>query len=93
MVLKNEEKEIYDIIIAARKIQDFLWGYANDNWTIDEWKKMFKKRIQKIDDIDIENPHAITELKKRLLQNAALSVKLLNIIRNCETSNKNDEYI
>ncbi len=41
---------------------------------------MFRKRIQKIDDIDINNPHAIIEMRKRLMQNAALSVALMKIL-------------
>ena len=41
---------------------------------------MFRKRIQKIDDIDPNNPHAIIEMRKRLMQNAALSVALMKIL-------------
>ena len=41
---------------------------------------MFRKRIQKIDDIDVNNPHAIIEMRKRLVQNAALSIALLKIL-------------
>ncbi len=41
---------------------------------------MFRKRIQKIDDIDINNPHAIIEMRKRVMQNAALSVALMKIL-------------
>ena len=41
---------------------------------------MFRKRIQKIDDIDVNNPHAIIEMRKRLMQNAALSVALMKIL-------------
>ena len=41
---------------------------------------MFRKRIQKIDDIDVNNPHAIIEMRKRVMQNAALSVALMKIL-------------
>ena len=41
---------------------------------------MFRKRIQKIDDIDINNPHAIIEMRKRVMQNAALSIALMKIL-------------
>ena len=41
---------------------------------------MFTKRISKIEDTNPKNPHALVELKKRLLQNAALSIALLTII-------------
>ena len=41
---------------------------------------MFRKRVQKIDDIDVNNPHAIIEMRKRVMQNAALSVALMKIL-------------
>ena len=41
---------------------------------------MFRKRIKKIDDIDVNNPHAIIEMRKRLMQNAALSIALMKIL-------------
>ena len=64
----------------ARRVQDYLWGDKNDSWPLEEWKRMFEKRICKIDDIDPKNPHADVELKKRLIQNAALCINLLSII-------------
>ena len=81
MIMPNaEEQYLFDSIIAARKIQTFLWGEANGKWGLEEWRRMFRKRIKKIDDIDLATPHAIVELKKRLLQNAALSIALLGIL-------------
>lgn len=41
---------------------------------------MFRKRIKKIEDIDSSKPHHMVEMKKRLLQNAALSIALLDIL-------------
>lgn len=41
---------------------------------------MFRKRVAKLDEVDIANPHAAVEMKKRLLQTAALSVALMAII-------------
>ena len=35
---------------------------------------------RKIDDIDINNPHAIIEMRKRVMQNAALSIALMKIL-------------
>jgi len=76
----EEEKQIEEAIIAARKIQECLWGEYNGQWNIEEWRRMFRKRIQKIDEIDVNNPYAKIEMRKRLLQNAALSIALLKII-------------
>ena len=80
MDLAKEEKHLHEAIIAARKIQTFLWGEANGSWGLEEWRRMFIKRVVKIEMIDKDNPHAMVELKKRLLQNAALSIALLGIL-------------
>lgn len=85
--ISNEEQYLIECVIAARKVQDFLWGEYNKQWDLEEWKRMFKKRIVKIDEIESSNPHAKIELKKRLLQNAALCIALLNII---DTSDFNE---
>lgn len=76
----KEEQQLAEAIVAARKMQEFLWGEYNGQWNIEEWRRMFRKRIQKIDDIDVNNPHAKIEMRKRLVQNAALSIALLRII-------------
>ena len=75
--LTNEEEQIREVIIAARKLEEYLWGEYNDAWNIEEWRRMFRKRIKKIDDIDVNNPHAIIEMRKRLMQNVAL-MKILD---------------
>lgn len=80
-----EENEIRDAIVCARKIEDFLWGEHNAKWGLEEWKRMFRKRAVKISQVDMSNPHWRIELKKRLLQNAALSVALLHKL-NVETA-------
>ena len=50
-ILCKEEKQLAEAIVAARKMQEFLWGDYNGQWNIEEWRRMFRKRIQKIDDI------------------------------------------
>lgn len=79
-IFTDEEEQIKEVIIASRKIEEYLWGEYNGQWNIEEWKRMFRKRIQKIDDIDINNPHAIIEMRKRVMQNAALSIALMKIL-------------
>ena len=79
-ILSNEEEQIKEVIIAARTLEEYLWGEYNGKWNIEEWRRMFRKRIQKIDNIDVSNPHAIIEMRKRLMQNAALSVALMKIL-------------
>ena len=53
--LTNEEEQIREVILAARTLEEYLWGEYNGEWNIEEWRRMFRKRIQKIDDIDVNN--------------------------------------
>ncbi len=71
------ETKIAEAIKSAREIQEFLWGEQNNEWGIEEWLRMFRKRIVKIEEIDPCNPHLKVELKKRILQLAACAVSLL----------------
>ena len=95
----DEEKQIREVIIASRKLEEYLWGEYNGKWNIEEWRRMFRKRIQKIDDIDVNNPHAIIEMRKRVMQNAALSIALMKILdtkgiplHECEIPSNLPEY-
>ena len=76
----DEEKALMSIIRSAREVQTFLWGRADLSWGIEEWRRMFRKRVIKLDEVNVANPHAEVEMKKRLLQTAALSVALMAII-------------
>lgn len=99
MELSSEEKVIFDAIVSARNIQDFLWGFENNQWNLEEWKRMLRKRVEKIDEIDLNKPHSIVEMKKRLLQNAAISINLLNRlnqeklpVKECSIPSNLEEY-
>jgi hypothetical protein len=81
-LLSPEETEIRQALVSARTIQEFLWGELNGKWDLEEWRRMFRKRVAKIDEINPLNPHAKIELKKRLLQNAALSIAMLHLLNN-----------
>lgn len=78
--LTDEEEILRGVIISARQVQTMLWGGANGAWGLEEWRRMFRKRVAKIDAIKEDNPHAHIELKKRLLQTAALAVALINVV-------------
>lgn len=77
---EEERAALIAVIGAARQVQTFLWGEANGSWGLEEWIRMFRKRVAKLEDIKRDNPHAAVELKKRLLQTAALSIALIGII-------------
>lgn len=75
--IKTEETVIIEAIKHSRAVQDYLWGWANKEWGIEEWRRMLRKRVEKLDELDPSNPHYNVELRKRVLQTAALSVALL----------------
>jgi len=77
---EEEKRAIAAAIEAARQVQTFLWGEANGAWGLEEWLRMFRKRVAKLEEVRRDNPHAAVELKKRLLQTTALSVALVGII-------------
>lgn len=83
MKLTKEEELIYKALIEARSIQDYLWGKLNSVFlTMDvaHFTKLFQKRVDKISSLNVEHPHAKVELKKRLLQQAALSILALRVL-------------
>ena len=82
MISDTEKEVIQEAIEAARNVQDFLWGEQNNGWDFEEWKAMLRKRISKLDEITFDNPHYKVELKKRLLQVAAVSINCICQIMN-----------
>ena len=76
----EETRAIHEAITAARQVQTFLWGEANGAWGLEEWLRMFRKRVAKLEEVRRDNPHAGVELRKQLLQTAALSVALIGVI-------------
>ena len=74
---EEEEMIIADIIKSARKIQDFIWGDMNKEAGLEEYKRIFRKRLVKMEEIKTTNPHWEREMKKRLLQVAAMSVNMI----------------
>jgi len=80
--MKTEDQTMFEVIKAARLIQEFLWGDMNDDCGLEEFKRMFRKRVIKIDEIEFSNPHWQTELKKRVLQTAAMAVNLITKLDN-----------
>lgn len=85
---KKSEKEIIinQALIDARNIQDFLWGKnsISKETNKEKVKEIFitimQKRVDKINLIDFNKKNSIVKLRKRLLQQAALSIKYLEIL-------------
>ena len=79
-----EEIIIAETILTARKLQDYLWDRDFEKayypFNIDFFDFVFSKRVQKIKEINMNNPNAKVELRKRILQQAALSVLALRVL-------------
>lgn len=81
--LQSEEVYIQDAILAARKIQNYLWGdlsYGTVPVDVNEWVELFQKRVDKIKEVDLSKRSGMVELRKRVLQQAALSIKMLHTL-------------
>lgn len=79
--LTQDEELIKEAILDARKVQEFIWGELSllhdDEFNKDVWTSVFLKRVNKIAEISPDNPAAKIELRKRVLQQAALSILAL----------------
>ena len=80
--MNEEDKQIAEVIRAARTVQEFLWNDMKVGAGFEEFKRMYRKRVVKIDAIKMSNPHWKVELRKRLLQIAAISVNLIHKLDN-----------
>ena len=81
--IKKEEELVAEALIEARNIQEYFWqelSIIHKPFDAKTWKDVFQKRVDKIGVIDFKNPHAKVELRKRLLQQAALSIKALVVL-------------
>lgn len=85
-----EEKIMIDIMKSARNVQEFLWEDMNKNASIEEFRRMLRKRLAKIDDLDVNNPYYKIELKKRLLQTACICVNFIGQLDGREMLEYND---
>jgi len=84
----SEERYLFNSILSARRVQDFLWGNHNLEWDLEEWKRMLRKRVSKLDSVNSNNPHAKVEIKKRVLQITAVGINFLSKLDSGEIQNK-----
>lgn len=80
----KDEKLIAEGILYARKVQEFLWKelsqLQSSHFNITAFVNMFQKRVDKIALINPSHGSAKIELRKRILQQAALSILALRIL-------------
>lgn len=70
-------------LLAARTVQDFLWGPvpgSRPNENYGAWVDVIEKRITKLRAIDFSNRVWRVEARKRLLQVAAVAVAMIEWI-------------
>lgn len=79
----EEEKLITEAILQAREIQEYIWADLSMSLKpFDKrvWVSIFKKRVDKIEGINPFNGNARVELRKRILQQGALSILALRLL-------------
>ena len=79
----KDEKIIAEAILHGRKVQDYLWqeiSLLKKPYEPILWEKVFQKRVDKISEIDVNSASHKVELRKRILQQAALSVMALLVL-------------
>lgn len=81
-----DEAAISEAILNARQVQDFIWGHNTGQGDyraevdLDEWQALFQKRVDCIGTINVTHCSARVELRKRLLQQAGLSIRALVLL-------------
>jgi hypothetical protein len=75
---------VADAVLEARHIQEFIWAdesLSRKPYNPEAWRVVFQKRVDAIAVIEPSSKSALVELRKRLLQQAALSIKALVVLR------------
>lgn len=83
--MTTDEEQEYELLIksameAAKEIQDFIWDEDNakmNGFIPEVWGPLFQKRVDCINRVDRNYKHWKAELRKRLLQQAALSLQAI----------------
>lgn len=74
---------IADAINVARQVQEFIWDGCYPSlrpYNAEGWRRLFQKRVDCIAEVDLTKHGGLAALRKRLLQQAALSIKALALV-------------
>lgn len=74
---------IGDAINVARQVQEFIWAECYPPlrpYDAEGWRRLFQKRVDCIAEVDLTRHGGLAALRKRLLQQAALSIKALALV-------------
>lgn len=95
---KLDETIIQEALLAARKVQEFLWddySLLHQPYDPDIWHMVFQKRLNKIGEVQDITGSGKVELRKRLLQQAALSIaaiRVLDSVKDGDTEQLGDHH-
>lgn len=82
--LTKEERIIAEALKASRHVQEYIWGedslMLDKEFDLNLWVSIFQKRVIKISEIRPNSKSARIELRKRVLQQAALSILALRML-------------
>lgn len=70
-------------IRVARAVQEFIWADCYPSlrpYDAEGWRQLFQKRVDCIAGVDLSRHGGLPVLRKRLLQQAALSIKALALV-------------
>lgn len=79
----GDERLIAEAVADARRVQEFIWGEKSLTlrpYDADAWRRVFQKRVDAIAELDMTQPCAAVMLRKRLLQQEALSIAALAML-------------
>lgn len=93
--VEEAQKEQYRVLVVeamlnAQTLQKFLWDrldYAHQPFDLERWVEFFQKRVDKIREVDITHPNWKVEIRKRLLQQAALSIQAIIALKDIGNEN------
>lgn len=86
--VQEYEDLVSKAMVLAKEMQDFLWDRS---WSLHRpydqsvWIPLFQKRVDKLAALDPQNPHFKVEMRKRLLQQASLSLQAILAMHNMNT--------
>jgi len=80
---EKDEALIAEAILEGRKVQEYIWqelSLFHKPYNPEVWRIIFEKRVKKISELDMNNSSYKIELRKRILQQAALSILALKVL-------------
>lgn len=86
----NDASLLAHAITIAREVQEFIWAECYPSlrpYDAQGWRRLFQKRVDCIAQVDLTKHGGLAALRKRLLQQAALSIKALALVNRWAKTN------